>query len=81
MRSTQEAATVAIRLHFAVLNVNQTWLAAKLHRSVFWVGRRMSGEVRWDANDLDEIAKAFGVTVPEFLSAADAVKIPDSVAS
>lgn len=81
MRSTQEAATVAIRLHLAAWNENQTWLAKRLHRSVFWIGRRMSGEVRFDSNDLDEIAKVFKVTVAELLTAADAVKVPEKAAS
>lgn len=72
---------MAIRLHLAARNTTQTWLATKLHRSVFWIGRRMSGEVSFDSNDLDEIAEAFGVSVPELLSAADAVKVPEAVAS
>lgn len=79
MRSTQEAATTAIRLHLAARNKTQSWLAEKLKRSVFWIGRRMSGDVLFDSNTLDEIARVFGVTVAELLSAADAVKVPSAV--
>lgn len=74
---------MAIRLHLAARNKTQAWLADRLNRSAFWLGRRMSGDVRFDANDLDAVASQFGVTVPELLSAADAVKVPaaEAVAS
>lgn len=78
MRSTQEAAKTAIRLHLAARDKNQTWLAEKLKRSVFWVGRRMSGDVAFNTSDLDEVARVFGVSVSELLAAADAVRVPEA---
>lgn len=73
----------AIRLHLAARDKNYAWLATTLHRSAFWVSRRMSSVVAFDANDLDEVAKVFGIEVSELLAAADAIKVPvpESVAS
>lgn len=81
MRSTQDKAVTAIRLHLAARDKNYAWLALALHRSAFWVSRRMSSAVAFDSNDFDEIAKVFGITVAELLEAADAIKVPEAVAS
>ena len=75
MRSTQDAVTTAIRLHLAARNKTQGWLADRLGRSAFWVTRRMTGDVSFDANSLDDIAGVFGLSVAELLAVADAVPV------
>ncbi|WP_146116709.1 hypothetical protein [Microbacterium sp. MYb64] len=72
---------MAIRLHLAVRNKTNAWLASSLHRSPFWVSRRMNSDIAFDANDLDEIAGVFGITVESLLQAATAIEVPGAVAS
>lgn len=81
MQSSQTSAEKAIRLHLAARKKNQTWLADELGESAFWIGRRMSGAVMFNLDDLDRIATVFGVTLDELLAAADAIKVPEAVAS
>ena len=81
MQSSQTTAETAIRLHLAVRKTTQTWLAEQLGESAFWVGRRMSGAVLFDLQDLDRIAAVFGVSLDELLAAADAIKVAEPVAS
>ncbi|WP_454112788.1 hypothetical protein [Microbacterium maritypicum] len=81
MRSTQDKAVTAVKLHLAARDKNYAWLALALHRSAFWVSRRMSSAVAFDANDLDEIAKVFGISVADLLAAAEAIVVPEPVAS
>jgi len=78
MQDSQSAATKAIRLHLAAINKKQTWLAAQLGVSAFWISRRMSGAVNFDLEDLDRIATALGTTLADLL--ADAEKIAHPVA-
>lgn len=72
---------MAIRLHLAARNKTYAWLATSLHRSPFWVGRRMNSEIAFDANDLDEISRVFEISVEDLLKAANAIEVPTAVAS
>lgn len=71
--SSQAAAEKAIRLLLAARKRNQSWLAAQLHVTPFWVSRRMSGPLAFDMNDLDRIAEVFGLSAQSLLAVADAV--------
>ena len=73
MQESKQAAIKAIRLHLAARDKRQPWLAAKLHRSDFWMSRRMSGQVSFRVEDLEEIAAVFETTLPELI--LDAAKI------
>ena len=71
MQDSQTAATKAIRLHLAAKDKKQTWLAAQIGESPFWLSRRMSGAVNFDFDDMDRIAAAFGTDLLGLLADAD----------
>lgn len=79
MQDSQTAATKAIRLHLAAINKKQTWLAVELGVSPFWLSRRMSGEVNFDLDGLDRIARTLGTTLVALLE--DAERFTAAVAS
>ena len=74
MQTGNDAAAQAIRLLLAATDKNQTWLAAQLGKSPFWIGRRMSHAVNFDIEDLGKIAAVFGLDIPTLLA------VPESVA-
>lgn len=73
MQGTQQSAEKAIRLHLAAMKRSQVWLAEQLNVSQFWVGRRMTGAVTFNVDDLDRIAAVFGKTFDQLLADAEAV--------
>lgn len=75
MQDSQTAATKAIRLLLAAHNRKQTWLAAQLGETPFWLSRRMSGSITFNVEDLDRIASVFGITIDVLLATADAVAV------
>ena len=73
MQGTQHAAVKAIRLHLAAINKSQVWLADQLGVSQFYIGRRMTGAVTFNVEDLDRIAEVFGRTTDQLLADSQAV--------
>jgi hypothetical protein len=78
MQDSQTTAITAIRVHLAVRNRKQPWLAESIGKSPFWLSRRMSGANMFNLEDLDRIAAVFGVTLDQLLAAADAVPMPEA---
>ncbi|PPF38376.1 helix-turn-helix domain-containing protein [Pseudoclavibacter sp. AY1H1] len=73
MQTGNDAAAQAIRLLLAAHDKNQSWLAAQLGKSPFWIGRRMSHTVNFDLEDLGKIAAVFGLDIPGLLAVPEAV--------
>ena len=73
MPRTQTVAEQAIRLRLAAHKKSQAWLAEQVGESPFWIGRRMSGKVTFDLDDLDRISEAFDVDIDELLASADSL--------
>lgn len=46
-------------------------LAARIHRSQSYVSRRLTGDIPFDVDDLEAIARVLGVTVADLLPSAD----------
>lgn len=71
--SSQATAEKSIRVRLAVMGKSQSWLAAQLGESTFWLSRRMTGATKLTTDDLDRIAEVFGTDVSGLLDLSRAV--------
>jgi len=73
MQSSQSTAELSIRLKLAEINKSQTWLAAQIGVSPFYISRRMKGVQKFTVDDLDAIARVFKTDLAGLLATAKAV--------
>ena len=67
LTATQRAASV-IRAELARRRIPQSAVAELLNISQASVSRRLSGEIPWDVNEIDAVAKLIGVPAGIFVN-------------
>lgn len=74
-QNSQDVTTTGIRMHLALKQRSQTWLASEIGESSHWVSRRMSGKVKLNLEDIDRIASALSTDLLGILEMADGVDV------
>lgn len=66
---------MAITLLLDRNNKTRRWLAEELGKNDFWIGRRMNSASEFKVNELEQIAKLFGLGYADFFAVPDQVPL------
>lgn len=71
--SSQDLIIQAINILLAARRMTRKDLAEALGKDQFWIGHRMNNRTMFKFTDVESIARAFGLSVPDFLAVPDAI--------